>query len=51
MTQTAPLVVLDPESPHVALPKQADMRVSIRRTLRVGGFTAGELVAARTLQV
>ncbi len=38
MTQTAPLAVLDPESPYVALPKQADVRVSIRRTLRVGGL-------------
>jgi hypothetical protein len=36
MTQTAPLAVLDPEGPYVALPKQADVRVSIRRTLRVG---------------
>ena len=28
----------NPESPYVALPKQADMRVSIRRTLRVGAL-------------
>ena len=26
----------DPETPYAALPRQADMRVSIRRTLRVG---------------
>jgi hypothetical protein len=38
MTQTAPLVVLDLESPHVAPPRQADVRVSIRRTLRVGAL-------------
>jgi hypothetical protein len=28
----------DPQSPYVPLPKQADMRVSIRRTLRVGAL-------------
>ena len=28
----------NPESPYVKLPKQADMRVSIRRTLRVGAL-------------
>ena len=28
----------NPESPYVELPKQADMRVSIRRTLRVGAL-------------
>ena len=28
----------NPRSPYVALPKQADMRVSIRRTLRVGAL-------------
>ncbi|ADB73905.1 hypothetical protein [Geodermatophilus obscurus] len=39
MTQTAPLAVLDPESPFVALSKQADLRVSVRRTLRAGTLT------------
>lgn len=28
----------DPETPYTVLPKQADMRVSIRRTLRVGAL-------------
>jgi hypothetical protein len=28
----------DPDTPYAALPKQADMRVSIRRTLRVGAL-------------
>ena len=28
----------DPETPYTALPKQADMRVSMRRTLRVGAL-------------
>ncbi|SOD98278.1 S41 family peptidase [Blastococcus haudaquaticus] len=31
-------VPADPGSPYVPLPKQADMRVSIRRTLRVGAL-------------
>ena len=31
-------VPADPASPYVPLPKQADMRVSIRRTLRVGAL-------------
>jgi hypothetical protein len=31
-------VPADPDSPYVPLPKQADMRVSIRRTLRVGAL-------------
>ncbi len=38
MTQTAPLVVRDPESAHVALSKRADVRVSVRRTPRVGAL-------------
>ena len=33
----------NPESPYVKLPKQADMRVSIRRTLRVGALAGTQV--------
>ncbi|MGY1794904.1 S41 family peptidase [Geodermatophilus sp. SYSU D00525] len=38
LKQLLDLPAPNPESPYVALPKQADMRVSMRRTLRVGAL-------------
>ena len=37
LKQLLELPAPDPDSPYEALPRQANMRVSIRRTLRVGG--------------
>ena len=41
LTQLLQLPTPDPSSPYVALPNGANMRVSIRRTLRVGERSAG----------
>jgi hypothetical protein len=41
LTQLLQLPTPDPTSPYVALPNGANMRVSIRRTLRVGERSAG----------
>ena len=41
LTQLLQLPTPDPTSPYVALPNGANMRVSIRRTLRVGEHSAG----------
>ncbi len=41
LTQLLQLPTPDPTSPYVPLPSGANMRVSIRRTLRVGEHTAG----------
>ncbi len=41
LTQLLQVPTPDPASPYVALPHGANMRVAIRRTLRVGAQTAG----------